>query len=1315
MDIQAAEKEYYMKKVLALIMSLIFVLSATPTYVGAAEITAPECTLSSNYAGNIFPGTSNVALTLTVKNADTSSYKFKIDTTIEDSIGNIVATYSNSATIAGGRFYSKTIRPVITKFGIYTVNIKTSVDGTLLSEFSQEFSCVNPPADNMKKDRVGMTVRMISLGSPDVDKSMQITNNLGVGVIKDGVRWYQYERERGVYGLTATNKERLDKEIAYAQENDVELFVCFHGDNPDLYNTAVKIPRDEEALEALKKAAENFAREYKGKISNFSFTNEPDISKRQDVLSCEDFAVALKYFSEGIKTGNPDAKVLGPNVSQVNVYWLEKVIKAGGKEHLDAVAIHPYQGPGSPESLKWTDMIQSVRDMLKRNDCEHIKVYGTEGNSPSSKAYNTELQQGFNLVRSYAMMEATNCMDAFCPHQLFSLTGSNDNENEYGIIRSWKDEKNPYAAKSAYVQVCNFSAQTVGKEHKKLINDGDVYIHHYSDPDGDDVLMMYAEKGAKAVTLKINTESGILADTYGNGEQLWAIDGKYTFVLNDTPVYFKGNFSSASITSNGIKISDTLCEMPKGSNKTLKISLANLSDYEVSTQSTKTLTTGVSASEDSADININVNEIPEKFQFSAKRQMYGTIENRDYVNVYLKKEDKVYAILPIAVDYLNKSADASIYFRPDTTGSGNKWEGVITVRNNKLNESISGNISFINPSSFSKFQFAVDELQPLRETSFRFDVTDSQAATYLWLVANLTLDDGEVIEFQSSGHPRSYYYASGKWTRTQPLMAIKKNDGFKIDGVLSEGEWDSNFLKEFDESVQNEEVAPDDEQRPDDTEDTDDFTQTVLEDFSGDIYSAWDSEFLYVAAQIRDSIHNQHEVPAQMSKSDCFTVTLLNTTLQSHNTKIALSLSDYDGEAKPVLSTCWSSVEGSPYKGVIPDGAEGALTKITRDDKKGITVYESRIPWTRLLGRKAAKNDNFKLSLGATDYDISGTSNKSYSLTRWVCLTSEGDSPMTLLDTSGEVIKSVSDMREGDRFTFVTNPLSYSGKYGMFINQYQSGKLLETKLSEGKGEGLLLCDYEGKTSSTVTVEGTKVSLSTNVSNRPRLGIDTDENSNTYVYYKTEGFDTEGVTSKPRYHLNFSEDIKEGIVSISFDVGRGELDGGNFVKFDEEGNPVSTTDDFLHFRDNDSSSKDRRGFFYASASNGAMYPGKSGANGADTTLAEPYEKNKIYHVDIVFDRDNKTQTTFINGKKMGDMPYEKAMNATDFQFFISWSVGYFDNLCVKHFAPTGKSEVSYSDITTDKVSTSLVKNADEIRCFVFEKNSLHPLMKKYVLK
>lgn len=1285
-----------------------------PTYPFTTTFTyVPQGTISTEYAGNIFTSREDMKIDFNFTNTSQNSHSFNAVYEITDERGRIIKNENENLSLASGENHQKVFSSPVERFGIYNLAVTVTDDCGRTYTYDKAFSYVNAPKNMPRKESIGMVSRMVSLTSssgPDVDASMQIIDNLGVGTIKDGVRWYEYEQSKGVYGLNDTKKERLAKEIAYAQDHGVELWVAFHGDNPDIYNTADKIPRDAEALNALKAAAESFAREYKGQISTFSFTNEPDLSRRQDVLSCEDFAEALRYFSEGIRAGNPDAEIIGVNTSQTNTEWIEGLIRAGAGEYMDAVGIHPYQGPGSPESLKWVEMTSSVREMLSKHGYGHIKVYGTEGNSPESKAYNTLLQQGFNLVRTYALMEATGCIDAFAPHQLYSLLQSGDDENGYGIIEPWADKKNPCSAKPAYVQVCNFSALTADKRNIGLVNRGDVYIHHYAKENGNDVLMMYADRGVRNVSLSINTSKGKMYDTYGNSDEIHALGGKYTFILSDTPTYFEGDFSKFSLTDTGLAIDKPSFELTNGSRGEAQISLENISDYTISAETTDNITATVT---DSGSVNITVNEIPEKYEFDAKRQMYGTMDYRDYVNILVKKGDTLYAKLPVAVNYLHKSADAHLYIRPNTTDSGKKWEGVITIRNNKSHESISGTVKIKRPAGISGplsgAKFDLEPLEPGASESFRFDIYDAWADTYVWCEITLTLSDGEVIEFQLGGHPRSYYYSSGQWTRVPAFQALKWNDDFVIDGKLSGGEWDKYLLKSFEESVENLPTTPDDEQRPDDTGDSEDYEDTVLSDFSGDIYGAWDENFLYIAMEVKDSIHNQHEVPAQMSRADSIAVTTMNTTLQSQNSKYSIALTDYSGERQSVLTTNWSCVPTQPYKGVIPEGENGAMAKVVRHENEGTTIYEARIPWKRLLGRNAVKNDNLKLSLAANDYDTKETASKSYSLTRWTCLTREDEAPMTIVDKSGEAVKSIKELREGDSVTFKASPQSYNGNYKLYLVQYYANKLISTQLSNGKGTGLVYADFDNLSDGVVSVEGNNVTISTNVSNRKRLGLKSGANGNKYIRYETEGFDTVGVTSKPRYSITFNENITEGVTVISFDVGRGDTDGGAFV--DSNG---TSTDDFLHFRDNDSTSSNRRGFFYASSGNGYMCSGNDSSNAKDTAVTMPYEKNKIYHVDVVFDRDNKKQYTFIDGQLLNDMPYEKAMNASSFQFFISWSVGYFDNLCVKQFASAGKTTLSYEDISRDSLSTCVSGSVDEIRAFVFENNTLVPLMDAFIL-
>ena len=221
----------------------------------------------------------------------------------------------------------------------------------------------------------------------------------------------------------------------------------------------------------------------------------------------------------------------------------------------------------------------------------------------------------------------------------------------------------------------------------------------------------------------------------------------------------------------------------------------------------------------------------------------------------------------------------------------------------------------------------------------------------------------------------------------------------------------------------------------------------MLSDFSGDIYAAWDEQFLYLAMEVKDSIHNQHEVPAQAGKSDSISITTMNTTLQGQNSKYVIALSDFGGEEKSIMHTNWSCVPTQPYKGVIKEGSDGAKASIVRSESTGTTIYEARIPWKRLLGRNAVKNDNIKLSLAANDYDTKGTESKSYSLTRWTCLTREDEAPMTIVNEWGEAVKDIKELREGDLITFKASPQRNDGNYKLYLAQYYANRLINVQLS----------------------------------------------------------------------------------------------------------------------------------------------------------------------------------------------------------------------------------------------------------------------------
>ena len=67
-------------------------------------------------------------------------------------------------------------------------------------------------------------------------------------------------------------------------------------------------------------------------------------------LGPEEYGNLLKYASAAVKEVIPDAYIVACATSDVDMGWIEKVINIAGIECMDAISIHPYAYPSSPES-----------------------------------------------------------------------------------------------------------------------------------------------------------------------------------------------------------------------------------------------------------------------------------------------------------------------------------------------------------------------------------------------------------------------------------------------------------------------------------------------------------------------------------------------------------------------------------------------------------------------------------------------------------------------------------------------------------------------------------------------------------------------------------------------------------------------------------------------------------------------------------------------------------------------------------------------------------------------------------------------------
>lgn len=98
---------------------------------------------------------------------------------------------------------------------------------------------------------------------------------------------------------------------------------------------------------------------FKGRIKYWELINEPNFS-----LSPEEYVKAAQPLYDMIHAVDPDAQVMGPAIVNLDLNWIERFYKAGGKTTCDILSIHDYEGHESIDPVHWQWKIPVLRQLM---------------------------------------------------------------------------------------------------------------------------------------------------------------------------------------------------------------------------------------------------------------------------------------------------------------------------------------------------------------------------------------------------------------------------------------------------------------------------------------------------------------------------------------------------------------------------------------------------------------------------------------------------------------------------------------------------------------------------------------------------------------------------------------------------------------------------------------------------------------------------------------------------------------------------------------------------------------------------------------
>lgn len=373
------------------------------------------------------------------------------------------------------------------------------------------------------------------------------------------------------------------------------------------------------------------------------------------------------------------------------------------------------------------------------------------------------------------------------------------------------------------------------------------------------------------------------------------------------------------------------------------------------------------------------------FDYESRNNELGIDIFRDYANLVVRKDGKIYASVNLSITFAEKQIDGSMKFMPYSDNDGKHWKAEVKIKNNNTEKEISGTLSFKSPELMSEVIVPkrIENIKPGDEAVAYINIpTELVASAQLYEVV-FAVDDGEEYSFYGGDCARSSHYNQPRALTLKSLNKAKEKT--TIDGVIDKEEWDGYRISVFDKS----EVSYGSAglvidgviERPTFGAEAD---YGGKDDFAGEIYAKWDENFLYVAAIVKDDVHYQKEVPVRLYLDDCFYVISKNTLTQRHDTRIDMAKTEFDGMT--YMFTNWTPLYDELSAGVIEPEIYGNELKVVR--KQDVTIYEGKIPWRLLIiDEKAEKNTNVYLSFNVSDYD--GDRDKSYSTGGWYCFVNQ--------------------------------------------------------------------------------------------------------------------------------------------------------------------------------------------------------------------------------------------------------------------------------------------------------------------------------------
>lgn len=322
--------------------------------------------------------------------------------------------------------------------------------------------------------------------------------------------------------------------------------------------------------------AELVARQKKAGIHTWEIWNEPNIPAFwEPEPNPEDYVRLLIASYQTIKRVDPQATVLGCGLAGPNgpryrkpYEFVEAVLKLGGGQAMDAISIHPYRQPRTPEESGYVEDLQGISDLTAKYG-RRLPMWITEVGWPTDPAGSSEARSARLLVRSHALALAHGVENIAWYDYHDDGVDPSYNEHHFGVLY------HDMTPKPSYFAYRTLATELAGLRFEREVAAGaGVSVLLFGNGQRH-VAVAWSHRGARQLAFRVGEHRRLeMVELMGNAQAVDAAGGAWLATVDETPLFLRGVPESLALV-RPVEAAPAVLKVLPGETASLEVTLRN--------------------------------------------------------------------------------------------------------------------------------------------------------------------------------------------------------------------------------------------------------------------------------------------------------------------------------------------------------------------------------------------------------------------------------------------------------------------------------------------------------------------------------------------------------------------------------------------------------------------------------------------------------------------------------------------------------------------------------------------------------------------